>query len=318
MTPATAQRQASLAVDFAVQPGTTYEFSKAVGIATSQDSGEPRSAADSQSATAAAVGFAGLLAEDTAAWAKLWQSDVVVPDDPVMQRRIRAAEFYLAESLRPDVDWSVSPVGLSSSGYNDHVFWDAETWMYPSLLLLHPELAASVVDYRQRTIAGARANAAQTGYQGTRFAWESADDGTEQTPTWAETRTFEQHVSADVALAQWQYYLATGDRSWLEAGAWPVLAGTADFWASRATPDGAGGYDINHVEGPDEHHFDVDNEVYTNVAAVTDLRVAHHGDARFRFPGPGGGGGQDRDPVAGTPGQPADPAAQDRRLRLRP
>jgi trehalose/maltose hydrolase-like predicted phosphorylase len=198
----------------------------------------------------------------------------VVPDDPAMQRRIRAAEFYLAESMRPGVDWSLSPVGSSSSGYNDHVFWDAETWMYPSLLLLHPDLAASVVGYRIRTVNGARVNAEQTGYQGARFAWESANDGTEQTPTWAETRTYEQHITADVALALWQYYLATGDTSWLANEAWPVLEGTADFWASRATPTAGGGYAINYIEGPDEHHFDVDNEVYSNVSAITDLRLA--------------------------------------------
>jgi trehalose/maltose hydrolase-like predicted phosphorylase len=120
--------------------------------------------------------------------------------------------------------------------------------MYPSLLL-HPDVAASVVDYRSRTLDGARINAEQTGYEGARFAWESANDGTEQTRTWAETRTYEQHITADMALAQWQYYLATGNDSWLANKAWPVLEGAADFWASRATPDGNGGYDINQVEG---------------------------------------------------------------------
>ena len=294
MTPATAERQASLAVDFAVQRGTTYEFSKGVGIATSQDAADPVSTADGESAAAASIGFAGLLAEDTAAWATLWQTDIVLPDDPSMQRRVRAAQFYLAESLRPGVDWSVSPVGLSSSGYNDHVFWDAETWMYPSLLLLHPDLAASIVNYRLRTINGAQANAQQTGYQGTRFAWESADDGTEQTPFFAETRTFEQHITADVALAQWQYYLATGDKAWLANRAWPVLQGAADFWASRATPTPSGGYAINHIEGPDEHHFDVDNEVYSNVSAITALRLATRAAA-----------------LLGTPANPAWPRVAD-------
>jgi len=175
-------------------------------------------------------------------------------------------------------------VGLSSSGYNDHVFWDAETWMYPSLLLLHPDVASSVVNYRANTIAGARANAQATGYRGTRYAWESANDGTEQTPTWAETREFEQHITSDVAFGQWQYYLATGDRGWLAAHGWPVLEGAADFWASRATPTGGGKYSIEDVEGPDEHHFDVDNEVYTNVAAITTMRLATQAAALFGKP----------------------------------
>jgi trehalose/maltose hydrolase-like predicted phosphorylase len=265
-------RSASIAIDFATRSGTTYEFSKTVGIATSQDSSDPQGTAATEAKNAPA--FTSLVSESQQAWADRWRSDIVVPDDPALQREIRAAQFYLQESIRPGTDWSISPVGLSSSGYNDHVFWDAETWMYPSLLLLHPDVASSVVNYRAKTIAGARANAQATGYDGTRFAWESANDGTEQTPTFAETRTYEQHITSDVAFAQWQYYLATGDKSWLESKGWPVLQGAADFWASRATSTGNGSYAITGVEGPDEHHFNVDNEVYTNVAAITTMRLA--------------------------------------------
>ena len=265
-------RSASIAIDFATRSGTTYEFSKTVGIATSQDSSDPQGTAATEAKNAPA--FTSLVSESQQAWADRWRSDIVVPDDPTLQREIRAAQFYLQESIRPGTDWSISPVGLSSSGYNDHVFWDAETWMYPSLLLLHPDVASSVVNYRAKTIAGARANAQATGYDGTRFAWESANDGTEQTPTFAETRTYEQHITSDVAFAQWQYYLATGDKSWLESKGWPVLQGAADFWASRATSTGNGSYAITGVEGPDEHHFNVDNEVYTNVAAITTMRLA--------------------------------------------
>ena len=265
-------RSASIAIDFATRSGTTYEFSKTVGIATSQDSSDPQWTAATEAKNAPA--FTSLVSESQQAWADRWRSDIVVPDDPTLQREIRAAQFYLQESIRPGTDWSISPVGLSSSGYNDHVFWDAETWMYPSLLLLHPDVASSVVNYRAKTIAGARANAQATGYDGTRFAWESANDGTEQTPTFAETRTYEQHITSDVAFAQWQYYLATGDKSWLESKGWPVLQGAADFWASRATSTGNGSYAITGVEGPDEHHFNVDNEVYTNVAAITTMRLA--------------------------------------------
>ena len=265
-------RSASIAIDFATRSGTTYEFSKTVGIATSQDSSDPQGTAATEAKNAPA--FTSLVSESQQAWADRWRSAIVLPDDPTLQREIRAAQFYLQESIRPGTDWSISPVGLSSSGYNDHVFWDAETWMYPSLLLLHPDVASSVVNYRAKTIAGARANAQATGYDGTRFAWESANDGTEQTPTFAETRTYEQHITSDVAFAQWQYYLATGDKSWLESKGWPVLQGAADFWASRATSTGNGSYAITGVEGPDEHHFNVDNEVYTNVAAITTMRLA--------------------------------------------
>ena len=42
------------------------------------------------------------------------------------------------------------------------------------------------------------------------------------------------HLQGDIALATWQYYLATGDTAWLRSH-WPILRGEAEFWASRAT-----------------------------------------------------------------------------------
>jgi hypothetical protein len=146
--------------------------------------------------------------------------------------------------------------------------------MYPALLAQHPAEAGTVVDYRFRTRAGARRNAERTGYGGMRFAWESALDGDEVTPTWAETGRLEQHVTADVALAQWQHYLATGDQAWLRARGWPVLEGAADFWASRAERGDDGRYHINQVEGPDEQNWPVDDSVYTNATAKLTLELA--------------------------------------------
>ena len=264
----TATRNATIPV----RAGQTYEVSKVVGFATSLDADQPTTTAGQ--AASGAPGPGSLLAENGAAWQRLWRSDIVLPGQPELQRRVHAAEFYLLASVRAGVNWSTSPVGLSSGGYNNHVFWDAETWMYPSLLALHPAEASSMVEYRYRTRAGAARNARRTGYQGLRYAWESALTGDEVTPTWAETGRLEQHVTADVALAQWQYYLATGDKQWLRTRGWPVLRGAADFWASRAEPGSDGRLHITQVEGPDEENWPIDDSVYTNGAAVTVLRLA--------------------------------------------
>ena len=77
-----------------------------------------------------------------------------------------------------------------------------------------------------------------------------------------------------MALAQWQWYLATGDLRWLRARGWPVLAGAADFWASRAERGADGRWHINQVEGPDEENWPVDDSVYTNATAKLTLELA--------------------------------------------
>ena len=261
---------------FEVEAGTTYTVTKYVGIASSQDCADPLATARAAAATAAATGYDALLAEHEAAWAELWGADIEILGDPELQLQVRASMFYLLQSTRPGVNWSLSPCGLSGDGhgYNGHVFWDTETWMYPALLAQHPDIAVGANTYRQQRLQAAQKYAALTGFAGARFPWESALRGDEQTPPGWEMGELEHHITADIALAQWQYYLATGDRHWLAERAWPVLEGAAEFWASSAVENDAGGYDINKVMGPDEYNFPVDNSAYTNVAAATTLRIA--------------------------------------------
>jgi trehalose/maltose hydrolase-like predicted phosphorylase len=77
----------------------------------------------------------------------------------------------------------------------------------------------------------------------------------------------EQHISADIAYALWQYWRATGDDAFfVDAGA-EILLETARFWASRAVPEPDGKRHIRHAIGPDEYHEDVDDNAFTNVMA---------------------------------------------------
>ena len=92
-------------------------------------------------------------------------------------------------------------MGLSGLGYNGHVFWDTELWMYPPLLMLQPEIARSLLEYRYERLEAAKQNAFSHGYKGALFPWESADDGAEETPVWAITGPFEHHIAGDIAWA---------------------------------------------------------------------------------------------------------------------
>ena len=102
------------------------------------------------------------------------------------------------------------------------------------------------------------------------------ENGSEQTPHMAyvlgET---EIHVNADVAIAQWQYYLATHDRDWLSTHGWPVIREVARFWATRATYDPREHrYEIAHVTSVAESNSDIPNDTFTNVSAAKALSIA--------------------------------------------
>ena len=87
-------------------------------------------------------------------------------------------------------------------------------------------------------------------------------------------REYTNHITGDVALAAWQYYCVTQDKQWLMEKGWPILQATADFWASRVERNGPGHYDIDNVVAADEWAENVDNNAFTNGAAIANLRNA--------------------------------------------
>jgi trehalose/maltose hydrolase-like predicted phosphorylase len=269
-----------------VTAGTTYTATKFVGIASSDDGGPgapstaPQSTALSQATSAANLGAAAITSRNNAAWSTLWSADISVPSNAALTGEIRAGMFYLLESNRADVPWPSPPGGLSSNSYNGHVFWDMDTWMDPALLAQHPDVAEATDTYRQALLGQAQANSAtcapagQT-VTGARYPWESSITG-QDTYKGPGAQCDELHITADVALAQWQYYLATGDTSWLANKAWPVLSQIANFWTSRATadPKTSGAYQLLNVMGPDEYHDGVNDSAYTDAAAQEVLNIA--------------------------------------------
>jgi len=276
-TDQTTDQSVGQALSFPVTAGQTYTITKYVGVESSQDEADTMTAARGQASSALSTGWDALLRASNAAWASLWAGWIEILGNPTLATDVNASQFYLWSSTRDGVDWSISPAGLSSNGYDGHIFWDAETWMYPSLLAQHPDLAAGMNAYRFQRLNAAEQHAAATGWAGARFPWESALDGTEQIPppvTVNSEGLYEQHITADIALAQWQYYLVTGDKNWLSTQGWPVLSGAAAFWASRASRGSDGKYHITGVTGPDEENPNVNDEVYTNVGAIRTLQDA--------------------------------------------
>ncbi len=108
---------------------------------------------------------------------------------------------------------------------------------FPRCLLLHPERAKSLAVFRAYTLPAAQARAQARGLKGAMYPWEAdPENGSEQIPYFAHVLSEREiHINADVAIAQWQYWLATHDRDWLKQYGWPVIRNVADFWASRAT-----------------------------------------------------------------------------------
>lgn len=270
--PPQAKATAGLSWTIPVVAGGTYEVTKYVGISTANDPGIPGEVAAQTAREAARTGWRELLDEHKRAWAKLWSGDIEAPHGKKLQNSIHSSFYLLYSSIRAGLDWSIPPAGLSSDNYGGEIFWDADTWMFPTLLAFHPQLARSIVDFRYRTLTAAWANAKTAGYRGAMWAWDDGPTGA--CGGLAPCSHYEDHLQSDIALAQWEYYEATGDRQWLADRGFPVIEQVADFWISRVRLGKDGKYHIDGVTGPDEFTAGVNDESSTNAGAIMALRDA--------------------------------------------
>lgn len=265
----------SLSFEKSLSGNQKLEFAWTAAQCSSQHFSDPKSESERIVINNLLTKNSNLLGAHKKRWDKLWEGDIIVEGNPADQLSIRLALYHLYAFGRDDNDLSIAPMGLSTQvPYNGHIFWDAEIWMFPPLLIFNNGIARSMVNYRYNRLEAAKAKAKTYGYAGAMFPWESDDTGNESTPPFALTGTFEHHISADVAIACWNYYCVTKDKHWLQEKGFPVLSAVADFWVSRSEKNVDGTYSINNVVGANEFLANVDDNAFTNGAARAALSIA--------------------------------------------
>ncbi len=237
---------------------------------------EPNHQAHRMVKLASWTGFERLRELNRAAWAKLWESRIVVDGaTEEWQNVIDASYFYVMCSASEFAPMSVGPFGLSINGFDCHCFWDTESFMFMPPLLCAPDIAESMLDYRYNRIDYATYNAKINGYKGIQFPWQSGVTGCEVTTATSNQAggAGEQHVNLDIALAFDGYVRVSGDECFMREKAWPVIKGVAEWITSRVekTPRG---YEILHVTGIDEESDNVNNDTFTNLMSIKLLRTA--------------------------------------------
>lgn len=227
-----------------------------------------------------------LLKKSSGKWREFWSKNriLIESSNEFDQLAINFALYHL-EIMSPSHDkrFSIGAKGLTGTGYNGHVFWDTEIFIFPFHLFTDPERAKRLLQYRYMHLPEAQEKARANGYEGALFPWESAYTGKEETPKFAaiNIRTgkrqevasaiAEHHIVADIAYAVIQYYRNTHDDEFMKREGLALLLETSKFWISRAEEEN-GQLVIKSVIGPDEYTEFIDNNAYTNYMAYFNVK----------------------------------------------
>ena len=224
-------------------------------------------------AEAGHTGWDGLLAGQSEYLADFWErADVELEGDAELQQAVRFALFHTLQAGARGERRAIAAKGLTGPGYDGHTFWDTETFVLPVLTYTAPEAARDALRWRHATLGLARRRAKLLGLDGAAFPWRTID-GQECSGYWpAGTAAF--HVAADIADAVGRYQAASDDEAFERQIGLELLVETARLWRSLGHHDSAGSFRIDGVTGPDEYSAVADNNLYTNLMAQRNLRLA--------------------------------------------
>ena len=266
-----------------VKQGEELVLSVFSTVFTAPDGQAPEEDAGQACARAKEKGFDDCLAKHMAAWETIRErSEAELEGNAEAAFALRASQYHL-NSIAPRHarNMSIPARGLSGQTYKGAIFWDSEIFFFPMLVYTQPEIARSLLAYRIETLPGAMKKAAEYGFRGAFYPWESQEGGEEgctnfnvvdvftHRPVRTYFRDKQIHISGDIAYALRSYYEITGDRSLLENGGAAVILECARFYISRAdTHADRDEADYADVIGPDEYHERVTNNAFTNRMAT--------------------------------------------------
>jgi alpha,alpha-trehalose phosphorylase len=233
-----------------------------------------RDQVDASLELAAAAGFDELASDQRNYLDEWWAAaDVVIEGDEEVQQGLRFALFQLLQASARAETRAIGAKGLTGNGYDGHAFWDTESFVLPPLAYSRPELVRDALMWRHSILPQARDRAAELRLRGAAMPWRTIH-GEECSGYWpAGTAAF--HVTGAVADAVRRYVFSSGDHEFERDYGLELLAEVARLWESLGhhhEPDGT--FRIDGVTGPDEYSALVDNNLYTNLLAQSNLRAA--------------------------------------------
>ena len=281
-------------LDVELKQGETLILEKVVSFYTSRDLAISECGVDALKLIAHAARFESIVTEHLLTWSYLWRRfDLHIRTTHTLTLNIRMLlrlnMFHLLQAVSPNsigLDIGIPARGWTGEAYQGHIFWD-EIFIFPVFNYRMPEITRSLLMYRYRRLNEARAAAAEAGYNGAMFPWQSGSDGQEETQKlnlnplsqrWMPDNSFlQRHVGCAIVYNLWHYFQVTNDIEFLYSYGAELILDIAVFWSSIATFNNERErYEIHGVMGPDEFHDaypdsaapGLNNNAYTNIMAV--------------------------------------------------
>ncbi len=274
---------------------------KIMSLYTSRDRGISECGLEARKLVKRAERFNKVLKVHCRYWKNLWKRfDIEIEMEDKQQETYQntIVDLYTFHILQTTsfhtmhLDTGVPARGWHGEAYRGHIFWD-ELFIFPFYNLRVPEITRSLLMYRYRRLAEAKASAEAENLKGALFPWQSGSNGREESQLlhlnpksgrWIpDNSRLQRHVNAAIVYNIWKYYQVSLDLEFLAFFGAEMILEIARMWASLVEYNQkTKRYEIKGVMGPDEYHTaypdnpkqGLNNNTYTNIMAVWVLNKA--------------------------------------------
>ncbi len=223
-------------------------------------------------------GFEGLLQEQVAAWASVWEmSDITIEGDVKAQQGIRFNIYHLNQTYTgKDSGLNIGPKGFTGEKYGGSTYWDTEAYGLPFYMATKDhQVARNLLKYRYDQLDKAIENAEKLGFSNGAALYPMVTMNGEECHNEWEITFEEIHRNGAIAFAIYNYVRYTGDYTYIPEMGLEVLIAIARFWHQRASFSHAKQkFVILGVTGPNEYENNVNNNWYTNYIAKWCIQYA--------------------------------------------
>ncbi|TWU70750.1 hypothetical protein ED733_000792 [Metarhizium rileyi] len=294
------------AVPVKLSAGKSVRITKYVGAASGDAFDNPQDVARRAISSAASQGFYQCLRSHVKEWADVMpdhsidsyadpRNGTLPRDNYIIDSAIIsvANTYYLlqstvgpnAQKLLKDAPVNVDSIsvgGLVSDSYAGLIFWDADLFMQPGLVVSHPKSAERITNYRVKMYGQAKENA-QTSYVGSQnktvfsrdaaaFPWTSGRFGncTATGPCW----DYQYHLNGDIGISFVNQLVVSGDTRYFNHTLFPVYDSVATLYSNLLAPNGSS-WTVTNMTDPDEYANHVDAGGFTMPLIAETLQTAN-------------------------------------------
>lgn len=181
-------------------------------------------------------------------WTNRWKTNVcIVPKSGISaleatnvnlcNRHLKFALYNIYSIVRKGIISDINSKFLNIIDITGIIINTSDLFFIPLLLLLDPELAKSLLEYRRNTLYAAQQLSSGYGFKGSKYPTPSDTIGYKNTLYFTVSSNFTIYNTALISINIWNYYRTSKDKYWLKKYGYPVLKENADFFSSIITVD---------------------------------------------------------------------------------